>query len=153
MPASLPGPWWGLVVLGLAAGVVSGTLGVGSGIVIVPALALVFALPQKSAQGTALAVMVPMALVGALRYWQDPAITVDMSVVGILAAGALVGAFAGAAIAGRVSPIWLKRFFAIFVLAVGVRMFLTTFREPGPAVGQAAGVGATPDVGDGSNDE
>jgi hypothetical protein len=132
---------------------VSGTLGVGSGIIFVPALVLVFALPQKSAQGTALAVMVPMTLMGAVRYWQDPAIAVDLSLAGILAAGALIGAFAGAAIADHVPAMWLKRFFAIFVLAVGVRMFLSTFRGPRPRAGQVAGVGLTPDIGDGSENE
>ena len=146
MPGDLPGPWWALVVLGLAAGVVSGTLGVGSGIIVVPALTLVFALQQKSAQGTALAVMVPMALMGALRYWQNPAIRIDLGTVGLLAAGALVGALVGTAIAGRVSGPWLRRIFAVFVLAVGIRMFLTTFAQPAaaPGTGQPA---ATDDGG------
>ena len=145
MPGDLPGPWWALVVLGLAAGVVSGMLGVGSGIIIVPALTLVFAMQQKSAQGTALAVMVPMALMGAFRYWQNPAIRIDFGTVGLLAAGALVGALVGAAIAGRVSGPWLRRIFAVFVLAVGIKMFLTTFKRPAaPATGQPA---ATDDGG------
>jgi len=52
------------MLVGLGAGVVSGALGVGSGIVFVPVMATVFLLPQKSAQGTALAVMAPMALQG-----------------------------------------------------------------------------------------
>ncbi|MHC4252900.1 MAG: sulfite exporter TauE/SafE family protein [Planctomycetota bacterium] len=148
MPGGLPGPWWALVVLGLSAGVVSATLGVGSGIIVVPALALVFALPQKSAQGTALAVMAPMALVGALRYWQDPAIRIDFPVVGILAVGAVVGALAGAAIAGRVPALWLKRLFAVFVLVVGIRMFLTTFTRKATPV-DAGGTAAPSDTDEG----
>ena len=153
MPGDLPGPWWALVILGLAAGVVSGTLGVGSGIIIVPALALIFVLPQKSAQGTALAVMIPMALVGALRYWQNPEIRIDLPTVGLLVAGAVVGALAGAAIAGRVPALWLKRFFSVFVLVVGVKMLLTTFREPRPAPEQAVAPRQTAARGDGSRHE
>ncbi|HUS93397.1 MAG TPA: substrate-binding domain-containing protein [Phycisphaerae bacterium] len=53
MPGELSSIWWGLVLLGLCGGVVSGTLGLGSGLIFVPALVLLFAVPQKSAQGTA----------------------------------------------------------------------------------------------------
>lgn len=64
MLAQLSNPCWVFMLVGLGAGVVSGALGVGSGIVFVPVMATVFLLPQKSAQGTALAVMAPMALQG-----------------------------------------------------------------------------------------
>lgn len=80
----LANPWWTFVIVGVAAGVLSGALGVGGGIVFVPVLASVFMLPQKSAQGTALAVMAPMALVGAIRYWQNPLIENNMLMVAFL---------------------------------------------------------------------
>ena len=60
-------PWWRFVLLGVVAGIISGMLGLGSGTLLIPALVFLFAFPQKSAQGTALVVMVPMALVGATR--------------------------------------------------------------------------------------
>ncbi|MBL7186469.1 MAG: sulfite exporter TauE/SafE family protein [Phycisphaerae bacterium] len=69
MLGQLPAYWWALVLLGILAGVVSGMLGLGSGAVVVPALVLAFGFPQKSAQGTALALMVPMAMLGAFRFW------------------------------------------------------------------------------------
>ncbi len=113
-----------LIVLGVAAGVISAMLGVGSGIVLVPALVLIMGLPQKSAQGTALAVMVPMALVGAARYAANPNIDISFMRVTLLSVGAIVGALIGAVIAARVPGIVLRRIFAGFLLIVSVRMLL-----------------------------
>jgi uncharacterized membrane protein YfcA len=59
---------WKYIVLGLVSGVFSSTFGVGSGILMIPALVMMFEFTQKSAQGICLAVMAPMALVGAIRY-------------------------------------------------------------------------------------
>ena len=113
-----------LLLLGLAAGILSAMLGVGSGILLVPAMVIIFGLSQKSAQGTALAVMVPMALVGALRYKANPHIEVNFSHVGLLALGAVVGALIGSALAAHLSNAVLRRIFAIFLLVVAVRMLL-----------------------------
>jgi uncharacterized membrane protein YfcA len=54
------------ILLGICAGTLSGLLGLGSGIILIPTLVLLCGFAQKSAQGTTLAVMVPMILVGAL---------------------------------------------------------------------------------------
>ena len=111
------------IVLGSAAGILSGTLGVGSGVVLIPVLVLLFDVEQKSAQGMALAVMVPMALVGAIRYAQHPEINVDLRVVVILAAGAVVGALIGAHLATVLPGNVLRKLFAAFLILVAVRMF------------------------------
>ncbi|MBT3293981.1 MAG: sulfite exporter TauE/SafE family protein [Verrucomicrobia bacterium] len=132
--AALPEFSWSLIALGLAAGLLSAMLGVGSGILLVPALVLIIGLPQKSAQGTALAVMVPMALVGAARYAANPNIDISFMRVALLSAGAIVGALIGAAIAARVPGIVLRRIFAAFLLIVAVRMMLPTrAKRPLPA--------------------
>jgi len=128
MPGELVHLWWGLVVLGICAGVLSGTLGLGSGILIIPALVLLFHFPQKSAQGTCLAVMVPMALVGALRYKLNPDVEVDMVSVGWLAAGAVAGALLGTELAKRLPSVVLRRSFAVFMVIVALKMLLTTAR-------------------------
>ena len=122
MAGELSNIWWGLILLGLGAGVISGALGVGSGTVLIPAMVLLFCLPQKSAQGTALAVMVPVALLGAFRYWQNPEIDVSLIVVGLLAAGALVGALIGTELAARLPAHVLRKIFAVFILVIAVRM-------------------------------
>ncbi|MDP6490571.1 MAG: sulfite exporter TauE/SafE family protein [Kiritimatiellia bacterium] len=113
-----------LLLLGLAAGILSSMLGVGSGILLVPSMVLIFGLAQKSAQGTALAVMVPMAMVGAIRYISNPDIEISFAQVALLVPGAMIGALIGSAIAAHVPNEVLRRLFAIFLLVVAVRMLL-----------------------------
>ena len=117
-----------LLLLGLAAGILSAMLGVGSGIVLVPAMVLMLGVTQKSAQGTALAVMVPMALVGAIRYMANPEIEINFMHVGLLTVGAIVGALIGAFLAAHLSNAVLRRVFAILLLVVAVRMLLPNRR-------------------------
>jgi len=129
---ALPGEWWLLVVLGLFAGVVSGTLGVGSGIIVIPALVLLSGFEQKSAQGTALAVMVPMALVGAIRYWRNPQVELNGMVILLLVLGAVVGTLAGTELAGRLPAGTLRKLFAVLLMITAIRMF-TASPRPGNA--------------------
>lgn len=125
------GPSWTFILLGVAAGILSGTLGVGSGTLLIPALVLIYYLPQKSAQGITLAVMVPMALVAAIRYKLNPAISVPFSIVALIALGAVGGAFVGAELAHYLPGSVLRKCFAIFIIVVGVRMLLVTPRPAG----------------------
>jgi len=134
---SLPGEWWGFLVLGIGAGIVSGTLGVGSGTVIVPALVLLWGVGQKSAQGTALAVMVPMALVGALRYWRNPQVELHGPVILLIVLGAVAGTLAGTELAARLPAGVLRKAFAVFLAIVAIRMFTAApHSERGPVRGQ-----------------
>jgi len=123
MIAQLSNPWWVFVVLGVVAGIVSGTLGLGSGTVVVPALVLICYFGQKSAQGIALAVMVPMAFVGALRYWRN-GIEMDWLVIALIICGALVGTLAGTELVTRLPAYALRKACAIFLVVVAVKMFL-----------------------------
>ena len=125
---SLPGVWWGFVILGVCAGIISGALGVGSGTVIVPALVLLWGAGQKSAQGMALAVMVPMALIGALRYWRNPEIELHGWVIALIVLGAVAGTMAGTELAARLPAGVLRKFFAVFLVIVAVRMFTVSPR-------------------------
>ena len=135
MPELVSNSWWALILIGVAAGILSASLGVGSGIVFVPALVILLAVPQKSAQGTSLGVMVPMALLGAFLYWKDPAIEVSIPVVALLAAGAIVGVLIGRPLAGHLPAHWLRRAFAVFMVVVAVRMFLMVPKRHDPATG------------------
>ncbi len=123
--------WWAFPVLGVIAGLICGTLGLGAGAVVVPSLVLVpfFAFEQKSAQGTALALMVPMALIGAFRYWRDPDIEVSLSIVALIALGALPGVLAGTELAARLPSHVLRKIFAVFLAIVAIKMF-TASRRP-----------------------
>ncbi|MHC4911984.1 MAG: sulfite exporter TauE/SafE family protein [Planctomycetota bacterium] len=130
MASQLSNPWWVFVLLGICAGLISGTLGLGSGTVLVPAFVLLCAFGQKSAQGMSLAVMVPMALVGALRYWKNPGIEIDLAVVGLVTIGALAGALAGTELAGRLPGHVLRKAFAVFLVIAAAKMFFAA-RQPG----------------------
>lgn len=122
--------WWFLVILGLCAGVISGTLGLGSGIVVIPALVLLCGFEQKSAQGTALAIMVPMALVGAIRYWRNPQVELNGMVILLLVLGAVAGTLAGTELAGRLPAGTLRKIFALVLMIVAIKMF-TASPRPG----------------------
>ena len=116
--------WWAYVILGISVGVFSSTFGVGSGIVLIPALVLIFSVPQKSAQGICLAVMVPMALVGAMRYRLNPEIVMDLKIIVMLSAFGVVGAYLGSGIAAYVSASVLRKLFAVIMIAAAIKMLM-----------------------------
>ena len=115
-----------LIIVGFCSGILSGLLGVGSGILLIPTLVFLLSLPQKSAQGICLAVMVPMTLIGAIRYKINPNIEVNLSHAAWLALGAVAGAFIGTELVRYLSSNTLRKIFAVFILIVGVKMLLTT---------------------------
>lgn len=130
---------WMFLTLGVCAGVVSGMLGVGSGIIIIPTLVLLLHLPQKSAQGMCLAAMIPMAAIGALRYKLNPDIDVNMMSAGLIAVGGVAGAFVGVEIAIRLPGSVLRRIFACFVIVAGLRMLIARGGQASrPAEGASA---------------
>ena len=113
-----------LILLGGLAGVTSGLIGIGGGIIIVPALVLFFGFSQKLAQGTTLALMVPP--LGALAAWsyyrQGHA---DIKTAGLICIGFLVGSVLGADLAIRLPAELLARIFGAILVAVGLKMLLT----------------------------
>ncbi|UCC98009.1 MAG: sulfite exporter TauE/SafE family protein [Phycisphaerales bacterium] len=136
MIALLSNPWWAFILLGICAGVISGALGLGSGAVVVPVLVLLLAFEQKAAQGTALAVMVPMTLLGALRYWRNPEIEMNLSIILLIALGALAGVLAGTEIAGRLPGQTLRKMFAIFLAIVAIKMFTASPKPQKTGMGE-----------------
>lgn len=129
MIGQLSNYWWVFILLGIFAGIVSGTLGLGSGTVIVPVLVLICCFGQKSAQGTALAAMVPMALVGAVRYWRNPEIEMNAAIIALIILGSLAGVLFGTELAGRLPSHILRKVFAIFLAIVAVKMFTASPRQ------------------------
>ena len=114
------------VVMGLAAGVVSGLLGVGGGILFVPALTLVLSLSQVKAEATSLLAIIPVALVGALSQYRYGNVEIrDGWILGALSA---VGVIGGVALANVVPERALKFGFAALMLLVAAQ-FLRRFRE------------------------
>ncbi len=128
MIGQLSNPWWVFILFGIGAGVLSGALGLGSGIILIPTLVLVCSFEQKSAHGTALAVMVPMTLLGALRYWKNPEIELNAVIIALIVFGALAGVLVGTELAGRLPGHVLRKVFAAVLVIAAVRMFMTSTR-------------------------
>ncbi len=129
MISQLSNPWWVFVILGICVGVYGGALGRGGGSILIPILVLLCGFEQKCAQGMSLAVMVPMALVGALLYWKNPEIEMNGVVIGLVICGALAGALAGAELAARLPSHTLRKIFAVILVIVAAKMLVTS---PGP---------------------
>jgi uncharacterized membrane protein YfcA len=112
-----------LAAIGLGAGVLSGLFGVGGGIILVPALALLAGMAQQRASATSLAAIVPIAAVGALVFGR--AESVDLAAALVLAAGSVVGVQAGTWLMPKVGDERLRIGFAIFMVAVALTMLLS----------------------------
>ena len=104
------------MLCGLGAGVMSGLLGVGGGVVMVPLLVLVAGLSQHQAHATSLAAVILMGAVGAATYAADGEVDVELGVA--LAAGSLVGAPLGARLMARTPEGRLKITFGVFMVLV-----------------------------------
>lgn len=109
------------LLLGLAAGILSGLVGIGGGILIVPALVFVFGLTQHQAQGTSLAVLIPpVGILAALTYYK--AGHIDLRIAGLICLGFIFGALFGAKLAIGIPDAVLKKVFGVFLLIVAVKM-------------------------------
>ena len=116
-------PLWqllALVILGGVAGVSSGLLGIGGGVIMVPALVVLFGLTQHAAQGTALAVMIPTALVGAYTYASEHKVNVPAAIVMVV--GSVIAARCGAGLALALPREVLRTLFALLMVVAAVRM-------------------------------
>ncbi|MDP4175689.1 MAG: sulfite exporter TauE/SafE family protein [Bacteroidota bacterium] len=109
------------IILGLAAGVLSGLVGVGGGILIVPALVFICGMTQHQAQGTSLAVLIPpVGLLAAMTYYKQGFL--DLRIAGLICIGFVVGALYGAKLAISIPEDMLKKVFGIFLLLAAVKM-------------------------------
>lgn len=113
------------ILLGLAAGLFSGFMGLGGGILLTPALVYIFGLSQHQAQGTSLAVMVPpITLLAALRYYYSGNVKLDIAV--FIALGFIAGGLIGADIVQAIPDMILKKIFGVILLAVAIKMIVFT---------------------------
>lgn len=114
------------LMIGLSAGILSGLVGVGGGIIMVPALVFFMNYTQHQAQGTSLAVLtLPVVILASLYYYhqcQKLGTPIDLKIVGLLAAGFIVGGFFGSKIALSINQDALKKIFAIILFYTGFKM-------------------------------
>jgi len=113
--------WIWYVILGLAAGTLSGLLGIGGGLILIPALVYIFGLTQHQAQGTTLAFMIPpIGLLAALKYYHDG--NVKLNIAMFMCLGFFIGGLLGAMFVHKIPDLLLKRVFGIALLLASLRM-------------------------------
>jgi len=111
------------LLLGLVAGILSGLIGIGGGIIIVPALVFIFGLTQHQAQGTTLALMVPpIGILAAWTYYQKG--FVDLRIAALVCAGFVIGGLLGAKLATNLSNVILEKIFGVALLLIALKMIL-----------------------------
>lgn len=111
------------LLLGLVAGVLSGILGIGGGIIIIPAMVFLFGMSQHQAQGTTLALMVPpIGLLAAWVYYKQG--FVDLKIAAFVCLGFFIGGLLGAEFAVEIPEPILKKIFGTALLVVSIKMIL-----------------------------
>ena len=113
-----------LLIIGLAAGVLSGVFGLGGGIIIVPALVNILKMPTQQAIGTSLAALVvPIgAAIGAVNYYKAGHLRVRDAL--LIAFGMAFGAFLGSWISTQIDASVLRKAFAVLMAIMAVRMWV-----------------------------
>lgn len=120
-----------LVLVGLAAGMLGGLVGIGGGLIIVPALVFFLGFSQKSAQGTSLGLLLlPVGILGVLQYYKQG--HVDFKTVAFIAIGFLVGSYFGSKIALSLPQETVKKIFAILLIVVAAKILF--FDKPSKSV-------------------
>jgi uncharacterized membrane protein YfcA len=109
------------LLLGFVAGALSGLIGIGGGVIIVPALVFLFGLSQHQAQGTTLALLIPpIGILAAWMYYQQG--YVDVKIAAVICLGFFFGSFLGAKVATGLSNIMLERIFGVALLLIALKM-------------------------------
>jgi hypothetical protein len=109
-----------LLVVGLTAGILAGLLGIGGGVLVVPAMVLILSFDQHVAQGTSLLVIVPAALAGSWTHHRHGRFSLRDAAA--LAVGGVVGALVGSVVALSLDEALLQRLFAVLLIVVALRM-------------------------------
>lgn len=137
-----------IILIGVVAGMLSGLVGIGGGIVIVPSLVYFLGFSQKSAQGTSLGlILLPVGILAVMQFYRQGHI--DIKVVGILAIGFLVGSYFGSKIALGLPDETVKKIFAVLLILIALKMiFFDSDKKELPDTGQhtvSAGPGKSDD--------
>lgn len=113
-----------LITIGLIAGFLSGTMGIGGSVVMIPLLVLWLNFTQHEAQGTSLAVLsIPVTLLAAFNYYKEG--YVNLKFAAIIAVTFIVGGYLGSKFAISINQVLLKRIFGVILLVVAVRIIFS----------------------------
>ena len=112
-----------LLLIGLLAGVISGFLGIGGGIVIIPALVYLLGYSQQNAQGTSLGLLLPpIGVLAVLNYHK--AGYVNIKAAAIMCLTFIIGSYISSKVAVELPEAVLKKIFASFLLFYSLKLFL-----------------------------
>lgn len=115
---------WMLLLVGVGVGLVSGVVGIGGGVLFIPALIWMLGMDQHKAQGTSLgALLAPVGIFAFMEYYRKG--NADLRVALLLAAGFTVGGYFGAVGAQHIPEVWLRRIFAMMLVVIGGRMWFS----------------------------
>ncbi|MBK6481775.1 MAG: sulfite exporter TauE/SafE family protein [Chitinophagales bacterium] len=110
-----------LLMIGVLAGVFSGFIGIGGGLIVVPCLVYFMGMGQHAAQGTSLAMMLPpIGIIAVYNYYK--AGQVDFKIAAILCASFIIGSFFGSKIAIGLPADQIKKAFGIIIILLGLKM-------------------------------
>lgn len=113
-----------LVVIGLLSGSLSGLVGVGGGIIMIPLLISFFGFTQLNAQGTAIAAMLPpIGILAAINYYQEGYVRWEYSIV--IALAFIVGGYFGSKLSISISQDLVRRIFAVVLFIVALKLFFS----------------------------
>jgi hypothetical protein len=123
--------WWDLLAVagGFGAGFLSGTIGIGGGLLFVPTMTVGFRLSQGVAQGTSLVVIIPTAIVGGITHLRNGNVLVRPALW--MGGGGVVGAVIGALVAVEIPGPILARVWGAFLVFSAYRLFVQGLR-PSP---------------------
>lgn len=114
----------GLILLGLVAGFLSGLIGIGGAVIIIPALVFFFGFEQHLAQGTTIALMVlPIGLLAAINYYQKG--MVDLKTALLISFGFIIGGYIGSLLALELSTLILKRILSIILILIALKLLFS----------------------------
>ena len=118
----------GLVFAGFLTGILAGLLGVGGGIVMVPAMVVGFGIPAVVAKGTSLAVIIPTSIMGTIRNRSNS--NVDLRLAAVVGIAGVVSAYGASKISVGLSETTSNRLFAVLLTAVALRMMWQFIHTP-----------------------
>ena len=117
-----------LLLIGFAAGALSGFVGIGGGVVIVPALIYIIGMTQHEAQGTSLLLMLPpIGILAVMNYYKAGHINFTYGI--IVASAFVIGGFVGSKISLKLSPSVVKLSFGVILLYVAVSMIVSGYKS------------------------
>ncbi len=110
-----------ILIIGLSAGLLNGSMGVGGGILIVPALVFILGFSMRQAQGTSLALMtIPVMLAAAINYYKEGYINVKVAL--LMAFTFVIGSYLGSKLAMHIPEKFMKKAFGVLMIIAAIKM-------------------------------